>query len=393
MKKTEPNTLAAFPSSLQSSGGSLLCQRENFELTRRGRFVVAHLLEPHLVLSTSYVNGGEQTGLRYLVNHQACEAKEHAGRHETLTKIPQDDYHLLACEEAGLPPETTTLLSTAANMQYATVVEETFEEMAVCAVVTAGVEGNAGRAGDPSSWHEAPEGIKPLHAIPGTINTILLFNWPLTPAALARSVVTMTEAKSAVLQELSIRSRYSEGIATGTGTDQFAVASPMDEKRKPKNWTGKHAKLGELIGQAVMKALREALRWQNGLEPSLTRSVFHALSRFGLSEPNLQDSLKTYLSEAEFSSLLKNWKSFVFEPQVAACAYAMAEVMDRVRFGVLPQSSAREALLHQGALLAVSAAAKPGNFSRMREVLLPFSEDWKTLVSKALALGFSEKWK
>lgn len=43
-------------------------------------------------------------------------------------------------------------------------------------------------------------------------------------------------------------------------------------------------KLGELIGLAVRDATIEALRWQNGLEASDTRGVFHALGRYGLKE-------------------------------------------------------------------------------------------------------------
>ena len=52
----------------------------------------------------------------------------------------------------------------------------------------------------------------------------------------------------------------------------------------PKTNAGHHAKLGELIGKSVRRATLEALRWQNGLEASHTRSVFHALQRFGFRE-------------------------------------------------------------------------------------------------------------
>ena len=35
----------------------------------------------------------------------------------------------------------------------------------------------------------------------------------------------------------------------------------------------------------------EALRWQNGLESSLTRGVFHALGRYGVREATIFDDL------------------------------------------------------------------------------------------------------
>ena len=78
--------------------------------------------------------------------------------------------------------------------------------MTVTAVVTAGVEGNATCAGDPATWRETDAGMEKVPAYAGTINTMLLVNRPLTPAALARAVVTMTEGKSAALQRLAVPS-------------------------------------------------------------------------------------------------------------------------------------------------------------------------------------------
>ena len=163
-------------------------------------------------------------------------------------------------------------------------------------MVTAGVQGNAGRAGDGTKWHEGRDGWKPVHAQGGTINTIVLFNWPLLPGALARAVATMTEAKTAVLQELAVSSRYSPHLATGTGTDQYCLAAPLDGSLRPKTWTGKHCKLGEILALAVMDATREALRWQNGLEPSRTRNLAHALHRFGVTEEALRAAVSERLS-------------------------------------------------------------------------------------------------
>ena len=90
----------------------------------------------------------------------------------------------------------------------------------------------------------------------------------------------MTEAKSAALQRLAVPSCYSPDLATGTGTDQFCVAAPI-EGGVPLTSASPHMKVGELIGLCVRRATLEALRWQNGLEPSFTRGVFHALGRHG----------------------------------------------------------------------------------------------------------------
>lgn len=389
----------------------ILAENGVFTLTRAGRFLAAGLKGPHLVLSTSQVNGGEQKHLGYLLNHQSCEGKGHMGRHHDLAVTDREAYHRATCAEAGLPPESTALMGTAADMQNAAVAKRSFEDISVCAAVTAGVQGNAGRAGDEARWHEGAAGWQPVHALGGTINTLVLFDGPLLPGALARAVATMTEAKSAVLQELAVPSRSSPSsfhLATGTGTDQFCLAAPLDSSRRPKTWTGKHGKLGEILALCVMDATREALRWQNGLEPSRTRHLAHALGRFGVAEEALRAALAERLSEPDFRIVSDNFNALLHEPQVAAAAYALAAVMDRIAFGVLPPAAAAESLLNQAALLAAALSAKPADFAAYRAALASGAArdalqaagraaagerpDLLPLVSRALALGWSAKW-
>ncbi len=102
----------------------------------------------------------------------------------------------------------------------------------------------------------------------GTINMIIFINRELTPAALTDCVVTATEAKAAALQELGINSRYSDSLATGTGTDQILVASSIGNGM-PLSDARKHTKLGELVGRTCMRAIRETLVWQNSLTPNV----------------------------------------------------------------------------------------------------------------------------
>ena len=61
-------------------------------ISRFGRFIVAELLGPHRVLSTSSIAGGETESARYLVNHQSCEGKEKFKRWSLAKKI-QDTEH------------------------------------------------------------------------------------------------------------------------------------------------------------------------------------------------------------------------------------------------------------------------------------------------------------
>ncbi|MGC4072367.1 MAG: adenosylcobinamide amidohydrolase [Nibricoccus sp.] len=388
---------------------------------------MAALSEPARVLSTCARNGGLRTDVRWLVNHQSCEGAKHQERADFILGLGQKEYQRHVCEELGLDHAATAVMGTAANMQYLGVATRTWADLSVTAIVTAGVSGNAGSAGDPAHYDEVngawlktsekaetcelrreAEERKPAGVAHGTINTLLLFSSPLDETALARAVVTMTEAKTSALLELAIGSKYSTRLATGTGTDQYAVAAPVSGATI-RTWTGQHTKAGELIGDAVRAATLEALRWQNGLEASYTRSVFHALGRFGVKEDALKREVGKIFSEDECALFLANWQAVIHEPQVSAAAYAVAAVLDRVQFGTLGASVAHEALLNQAALLAAGLAAKTENFAEVRAELAReevFSrrgegregaEVWSgkalEIVAVALVAGWRLKWR
>lgn len=359
-------------------------------MIRRGRFVVAELAVPHRVITTSRVNGGERTEVRFLVNHQSCEAAGHGQRMDAILEAGLERYHCQVCEALALPAGATAVMGTAANMQCTAVHKAAYEEFAVVAAVTAGVAGNAARAGDPAHWVER-DGRSERTNDDGTINTMLLFNASLTGPALVRAIATMTEAKSAVLQELAVPSCYSDGLATGTGTDQFCLAAPSTGPVV--RWAGTHSKIGEMIAAATMAALREALRWQNGLEPSLTRDLTRALGRFGLTRERLMALLDERLPEDQAMLARKNMLAIVHDPQGAACAYAIAAVRDRVAAGALPEAAGDEAVLNQCALLAAVVAARPEQFVALRERLAARSEPVSERVASAVALGLVEKWR
>jgi len=124
----------------------------------------------------------------------------------------------------GLPPGETTLLTTAADMDNLAVCTKNYEEFVVCCLVTAGVKNNAQRIGEDEAILVERDGR--FESSPGTINIILLTNTTLTDAAMARTIITATEAKTADLQDLDIRSSYTpQNQAAGTGTDNIIVVS------------------------------------------------------------------------------------------------------------------------------------------------------------------------
>jgi adenosylcobinamide amidohydrolase len=371
----------------------VLLQQSSFDLRRSGRFLVADLKEPHQVLSTSVRHGGQTDCLRHLLNHQSCEGTAHHDRHRTMTEGGLDAYHDQVCAEVALPPERTALMGTAANMNYVAVAREHDDELTVTAAVTAGVEGNATAAGEPASWRETAAGIQKVPAYAGTINTLLLINRPLTAAALARVVVTMTEGKSAALHRLAVPSRRHVDLATGTGTDQYCIAAPSAGAPVLTS-ASPHMKLGELVGLAARRATVEALRWQNGLEASYTRGVFHALGRYGVREATLFEDIGPLLSERDLELLKGNAKAVFYEPLVGAASHALATVCDRVRYGTIPDAVAADAMAQQAAALAANLAAQVHRWAEFRSMLRPHAAgDVKTLVLRAVALGWSQKWR
>jgi hypothetical protein len=149
----------------------------------------------------------------------------------------------------------------------------------------------------------------------------------------------------------------------------------------------------------VAGALREALRWQNGLHPSATRNFFYALSRFGIREDSLLEALKSAATKDSLEVLLHNREALWHEPQVAAAAYGLASVLDRAAYGTLPPLACDEALLYQLALLACAVAHDPSLFPDFRKELASLWHEQNeanrlsSALAKSFAMGWRAKWK
>lgn len=157
----------------------------------------------------------------------------------------------------GISSDDISFLSTGANMNNLAYCVKSFRERTVCCIATGGV-GNALRSGvDPAYWME--KNGKYVN-VSGTINIILVTNVNLSEGAMARSIITATEAKTAALQDMDARSSISpENQATGTGTDNMIIVSGNDQE-KPIKSTGGHTKLGELIGITTKIAVEETIQ-------------------------------------------------------------------------------------------------------------------------------------
>ena len=104
----------------------------------------------------------------------------------------------------GLPRGNVAFLSTGVDMENVAYCEKSYEDFHVCCIATGGALNNALRTGvDQGCWVETSSGFQFRQ---GTINIILLTNVSLSWGAMARAIVTATEAKTAALQDLNYRS-------------------------------------------------------------------------------------------------------------------------------------------------------------------------------------------
>lgn len=372
---------------------SLLFEDGNVRIRREGRFLLAELLRPHRVLSTSMVGGGMREDCTHVVNHQSCEPGGHDEAMRRWRELGAEGSHREACRAAGTDPETTALCGTAANMRCAHLSSRSFEDVAVTVVATAGVEGNATRAGDPARWHEQESGSRVVDGaeLSGTIVILAFLSVPCTAGCLTKASILLSEAKTAALWDLRVPSRQSRRLATGTGTDQFAVAAPLpDEGRWERRHSGTHNKLGQILGEAVHEAVTGALKIQNGLVPPLRGSLWAALGRFGLVPEDLcaeGSDLAPRLREL----LAANLQPLCHDPQVVAAAYALAEAEELGMVGILPADSLREARAGLGAALACAVSLREECYREFRDRLLA-APDLRTATALAVRLGFAAKW-
>ncbi len=368
-----------------------LAETPGFLASRTGKAVVVRLKVPHRVVSTSAITGGVSTTLRALVNHQSLEPSSHTSRSKHIVALGRDGFHEEVARDLGFDPRDVAIIGTAASMNHLSWRHAEHRGLRVDAFVTGGVETNATRAGDPARWFEGETGAQRVPDA-GTINTILLVNQPLAVGADVRAAVTMVEAKSAALAELGVPSRQSTHLATGTGTDQFVVATPLDLTRRALTDPGAHFKLGDLIGRAVREATLEALRWQNGLDAAATRAVGRILGRFGLSEDALFARLETALDEESRDLLARNRSSLTMEPRLAAAAFAYASVLDRLQYGSLPEPLANETLRDQAATAAVSLSGAPERWAEFWRSIPDARDDRLAPFVVGVALGWESRW-
>jgi adenosylcobinamide amidohydrolase len=220
-------------------------------------------------------------------------------------------------------------------------VHENFLAMITAAKVTnrhyvaksdGGVTVNVVATAGASHGESAGEKINADH-LDGTINIIVVINGNPTDSCLVAAFVTATEAKTAALNDLDIRSRYSGRAATGTITDSLSVATtntgPVIELGGPAS------KLGQLVASCVREAVREGVKKQDGTLPS--RSVASRLKARHLPVKKLVLELSKIPSlKADEKAMATKLNAIFSNPLYASFLMAAAELDDDVKKGVVP---------------------------------------------------------
>ena len=322
------------------------------------------------VLSTSVYNGGYHEDFTAVYNRDMSRG---IGMPCEMLAPTYEEHMRIVSRQLGLDAERVTGVGTAAQMKNAAVKSLSYEELTVTAIVTGGIETNGGRVGDPATYFKKCE--KPR---PGTINIILVLDTDMPPGVLARALVTCTEAKTAAIQELMAGSRYSTGLATGSGTDQTIVVA-NGESPLYLDGAGKHSKLGELIGRVVMAAVKEALDKQTGLCPAKQHHLLRRLQRFGVTSDTVWGAYQKIAGgKATIKPVfLAALEALAASPAVVPYGVLYIHLLDEYLWQLLsPEETLRAAgqilrLLPEAAVAAASDLDGPPD-----QVMIPALETW-----------------
>ncbi len=273
-------------------------------------------------ISTSKLNGGLSSSFQSVFNHHLSQENiDYLENHDV------EDYLIQQCWDMNIDSNYSTGLITLAEMKNVGIVTKNYKSIEVMAITTAGVRTNAVRAGDQGSFYEEDGKF-------GTINTIILTNVNLGYETLLEAFMTATEAKTVALSDLKIPSQYSNGYATGTGTDGLCIFSNLESDNTLTN-AGKHSKLGELIGKCVIESIIKAVRKQVWISPKSQSNALVRLNRYSLDINKFYDSLD-YDKEDFIRILQKDMK----KQDNVAISSSVLNLIDELDCGLIEKEEA-----------------------------------------------------
>ncbi|MGV8075562.1 MAG: adenosylcobinamide amidohydrolase [Syntrophobacteraceae bacterium] len=277
----------------------------------RNKTLIIEFKEPMRVTSTLE---GERKGILTVGNHYTPPPCWDITHRLGLDKSRSRIYKAI-----GKSAKNSCFLFTGADMGNLSVQKAQFKDMTVYALVTAGVETNALRMSvDQGLFYE-----------PGTINVILMTNMKLSSRAMARGIISATEAKTAAMQDLDVRSTAGPRVsqATGTGTDEVLL---IEGRGTGIDNAGGHSKLGELIAETVYDGVKEAVYRQNGI--TARRNVFRRLRERRIDLYGMLRECASFADSDDLGRQVAQLEGLLHEPRYASfmeSAFALSDAYQR----------------------------------------------------------------
>ena len=281
-------------------------------------------------LSSGFTNGGFMDGPLAVVNISGMGGKAEADyMSEGLDTC--DKVSMAYAEKLGLNPERVVFQTTSASMDNAVIGDKiTSGGIDVSVSITAGIKHNAGRSGDPAVYDESEAGTR---GISGTVIMILAIDADLSDAAMLQAMLLATEAKSCVIQEMQVRSRYSQGLATGSGTDQVVIISNKSSSEKIET-LDRTSSMARSISDVISDNLRTAFAKQSGMVPASQWEPLEQLARIGVDADRIRMEMCFDATMRELEQAVERLRTDRFTTTLAS---AVINIHDDIARGLATQ--------------------------------------------------------
>jgi len=286
------------------------------ELILKGNVLAVISGTPLSTVSTAVYNGGFKK-VKTILNVEVPKGYDDKILHENPETLV-----LNSSKKLGFTEDAIGMI-TAAKIDNFSVVTKKEGDLAVSVIATAGCH-HAESAG---------EDIQ-VEAITGTVNLIVLIDGNPTESCLMSTLCTATEAKTATLRALDIRSKYSGDSATGTITYSLVVATT--NRGSAIKYGGPASKLGRLIGHCTRSAVRESILNQDEYLPC--RSIFERLKERQLPIEKLASELSKIKSLNADENALSSYLITILkkDPLSALVLMAAVKIDEDIEKGLIP---------------------------------------------------------
>lgn len=280
--------------------------------------IIAIVAEKPLTTISSAIHNGGYTQTKVIANTQVTDEYGNVNLHNDPEGFIVQTYKKL-----GLKEDFVGMITYAIVKDHE-LYSKSDKEATVTVIATAGCT-HAESAGETIEFEP----------IEGTINIIVLIEGNPTDSCLASTIITTTEAKTAALRELDLRSKWSGEEATGTITDAIAVAKTGEGPTII--YGGPASPLGQMIGYCARKAVKEAVikAKVGGFAPN--RSVAKRLQERQLSIVKIASELAKIESlKMKEKEIVERITELLENPSTATMILAATKLDEDIKKGLVP---------------------------------------------------------